>query len=63
MVGTAPGNRDQDEVVALSLVDFLTGEVLVDDLVQPQRAVTDGRSSITGSTPQSLAAAAAAGSG
>lgn len=63
MVGTTPGDRDQDEAVTLSLIGFMTGEVLVDNLVQPQRAVSDWRSNITGITAKSLAAAAARGQG
>jgi hypothetical protein len=50
-----------DQVVALSAVDFFTGETLLDALVEPTGPVTQWRTAITGITRESVAAAVAAG--
>ncbi|KAK0704495.1 ribonuclease H-like domain-containing protein [Lasiosphaeris hirsuta] len=54
-------DRDRDEVVALSVIDFFTGEVIINSLVKPQRPVDDWRSAITGVTPAILSASVARG--
>ncbi|WEW61489.1 hypothetical protein PRK78_006979 [Emydomyces testavorans] len=55
MVGTFEG----DHPVCLSAVDYLTGEVLINCLIQPLIRVTDWRSRFTGLTPKKMALAAA----
>jgi hypothetical protein len=50
-----------DQVVALSAIDFFTGETLLDALVEPAAPVTQWRTAITGITRESVAAAVAAG--
>ncbi|GAB1318198.1 hypothetical protein MFIFM68171_08408 [Madurella fahalii] len=60
MVGTS-SSRSDDEVVALSLIDFFTGETLVDTLVKPALRVTDWRTGITGISPMVIAVAVASG--
>ncbi|KAH8647796.1 exonuclease [Xylariales sp. PMI_506] len=56
MVGVEGG---LSEVAAICAIDFLTGEVLLQSLVKPQRRVTDWRSAISGMTAASMAAATA----
>lgn len=59
MVGTVSvGN---DELVHITAVDFLTGRVLLDSLVQPVPIITDWRTEITGITAASMKAATARG--
>lgn len=58
MVGVG---RNVNELARVSVVDYLTAEVLVDALVQPTRPVTDWRSQISGITPSAMAAAVAEG--
>jgi len=55
------GGRGDDEVVALSVIDFFTGEVIINSLVEPQRPVEDWRSAITGVTQAIMSAAVARG--
>lgn len=68
MVGTVAGGRGQgrdrdrdDEVVAVAVIDFFTGEVLINSLVNPQQSVGDWRSAITGVTPAIMSVAVARG--
>lgn len=58
MVGLV-GNRS--ELARLSAIDFVTGEVLVDALVQPPGAVADWRTRFSGITRQAMRRATAAG--
>lgn len=57
MAGVEGGKSD---VVSLMAIDFLTGEVLVDTLVQPSQPIIKWRSDIHGITPEKMAAARAA---
>lgn len=58
MVGVAGG---ASELVSLSALDLLTGEVVVDSLVVPARPVADWRTQIHGISPTTMAAARAGG--
>ncbi|KAK4031610.1 ribonuclease H-like domain-containing protein [Parachaetomium inaequale] len=51
-----------DQVVAISVIDFLTGETLLNALVEPSGPITQWRSQITGITRARMAAAVADGS-
>ena len=53
--------RWQREVAFLSAVDFLTGEVLINNYVQPTGKVTDWTTRISGITPAAMAEAVARG--
>jgi hypothetical protein len=65
MVGMAPPHSD--EVIALSIIDFFTGAVLTNTLVQPPTTATatarvaDWRTRITGVGPVTMASAVAEG--
>lgn len=50
-----------DQVVAISVIDFLTGETLLNTLAQPTGPITQWRSQITGITRARKAAAIASG--
>ncbi|KAL3471667.1 ribonuclease H-like domain-containing protein [Aspergillus californicus] len=57
MVGVlGTNNHVVSEVVRLSAVDFLTGEILIDTHVEPQRPIIQWRSDVSGVTPSILAA-------
>ncbi|KAE8149230.1 ribonuclease H-like domain-containing protein [Aspergillus avenaceus] len=58
MVRVSKGRR---EVALLSAVDFLTGEVLINNYVQPTAKVTDWVSKVSGVTPAAMAEAVAKG--
>ncbi|RYP79374.1 hypothetical protein DL769_002998 [Monosporascus sp. CRB-8-3] len=49
----------QSEVVSICVVDFLTGEVLVNSLVKPRLPITDWRCNISGVTPAIMSLAVA----
>ncbi|KAI5848350.1 ribonuclease H-like domain-containing protein [Tricharina praecox] len=51
----------QSELILLSVVDFFTGEVLVDSLVDPSTAVTDWRTRCSSVTGEAMDAARASG--
>ncbi|KAE8374577.1 ribonuclease H-like domain-containing protein [Aspergillus bertholletiae] len=53
--------RWQREVAFLSAVDFLTGEVLINNYVHPTKKVTDWTTGINGITPSAMAVAVARG--
>ncbi|KAB8222266.1 ribonuclease H-like domain-containing protein [Aspergillus novoparasiticus] len=53
--------RWQREVAFLSAVDFLTGEVLINNYVRPSGKVTDWTTRISGITPAAMAEAVARG--
>lgn len=53
--------RGQRELAFISVVDFLTGEVLINNYVQPQCKVTNWKSDISGVTPSAVDAAVAGG--
>jgi len=60
MVGTSD-SRSDDEVVALSVIDFFTGETLINKFIKPLRRVTNWRSHITGITPTVMSVAVSRG--
>jgi hypothetical protein len=49
----------RNELAFLSAIDFLTGEVLIDNFVCPASTVTDWRSNVSGVTPDAMALAVA----
>lgn len=53
--------RTASELARLSAIDFLTGEILIDTLVQPCHTVTDWRTEWSGITAQAIDAAVASG--
>ncbi|KAF2814372.1 exonuclease, partial [Mytilinidion resinicola] len=57
MVGV--GRNGESEVARLSAIDYLSGEVLIDSLVQPTRPVTDWRTRFSGITKNAMAVAVA----
>lgn len=59
MVGSRPGRPEQ--VISVSAVCFLTGETLVDALVEPAEQVRGWRSKVHGITRATVAAAVASG--
>lgn len=60
MVGIGP-NGKVSELARLSAVDFLTGELLIDTLVEPACPVTDMRTKWSGITAEAMQAAVASG--
>ena len=60
MVGIGPKGTTS-ELARLSAIDFLTGELLIDTLVQPLCAVTDWRTQWSGITVQAMQAAVDSG--
>lgn len=56
MVGVGKG---ESEVARISAIDYLTGEVLIDTLVQPTQPVTDWRTRFSGITKNAMTAAVA----
>lgn len=58
MVGVAGG---ASELVSLTAVDFLTGELIVNSLVHPRQPVIDWRTQIHGISPAGLSVARAQG--
>ncbi|KAL2859028.1 ribonuclease H-like domain-containing protein [Aspergillus pseudodeflectus] len=60
MVGVGP-KGNQDALAFLSAVDFFTGEVLINNYVQPTEKIKQWRSRVSGVTPPGLAAAVASG--
>ena len=59
MVGI--GNKNESEVARISAIDYLTGEILIDALVQPTKPVTDWRTEYSGITEEVLVSAVAQG--
>ncbi|KAJ0419434.1 ribonuclease H-like domain-containing protein [Aspergillus carlsbadensis] len=60
MVGVGP-KGNQDALAFLSAVDFFTGEVLINNYVQPTEKIKQWRSRVSSVTPPGLAAAVASG--
>jgi DNA polymerase III epsilon subunit-like protein len=60
MVGVG-SNGCQSELGRISVIDYLTGEVLIDRLVQPTRKVKDWRSRFSGITKKTMEKAVANG--
>lgn len=60
MIGTGP-NGSVSELARLSALDFFTGELLIDSLVRPLRAVTDWRTRFSGITAAAMEAAVQSG--
>lgn len=58
MVGVEGG---ANELVSLTAIDFLTGEMIIDSLVKPQQSVVDWRTQIHGISPAGLVRACAQG--
>jgi DNA polymerase III epsilon subunit-like protein len=56
MVGVGPGGSIS-ALARLSAIDFLTGELLIDKLVQPSRMVVDWRTKYSGITARAMQAA------
>jgi hypothetical protein len=56
MVGVGPGGSIS-ALARLSAIDFLTGELLIDKLVQPSRMVIDWRTKYSGITARAMQAA------
>ena len=59
MVGI--GNKNESEVARISAIDYLTGEILIDALIQPTKPVTDWRTEYSGITEEALVSAVAQG--
>ncbi|KAI1498002.1 ribonuclease H-like domain-containing protein [Biscogniauxia marginata] len=53
----------RDELVRLCALDFVTGEILIDALVEPTARVIDWRTRVSGVSPAIMSAAKASGSG
>ncbi|KAI9782296.1 MAG: hypothetical protein M1816_001958 [Peltula sp. TS41687] len=49
------------ELIRLCMIDFLTGEILINSLVRPSKKITDWRTRISGVTAQDMDAATARG--
>ncbi|KAE8444537.1 hypothetical protein EG329_014461 [Mollisiaceae sp. DMI_Dod_QoI] len=62
MVGAHDGHAEQSILARLSVIDFLTGEVIIDALVQPDERVTNWRTRYSGVTPAAMNAAIRNGS-
>jgi hypothetical protein len=60
MVGVGP-KGNQDALAFLSAVDFFTGEILINNYVQPTEKIKQWRTRVSGVTPPGLAAAVASG--
>ncbi|KAL2129041.1 hypothetical protein VTI74DRAFT_8315 [Chaetomium olivicolor] len=56
-----PTGEYSQTVVALALIDFLSGRVLLNTLIQPTEPITDWRSRLTGITSTKMAVAVAEG--
>ncbi|KAI4622489.1 uncharacterized protein J4E87_006431 [Alternaria ethzedia] len=59
MVGVAP--NDTSALARMSVIDYLTNEILIDTLVQPTEPVTDWRTKYSGITRQAMATAMSQG--
>jgi len=55
MVGVAP--NDTSALARMSVIDYLTNEILIDTLVEPTQPVTDWRTKYSGITRQAMATA------
>ncbi|KAI9773688.1 MAG: hypothetical protein M1840_006962 [Geoglossum simile] len=55
------GVNRESELVLLSVVDYLTGEVLINNFVRPTRHITDWRTRWSGVTPRAMARAVSKG--
>jgi DNA polymerase III epsilon subunit-like protein len=59
MVGT--GDNNESELARISAIDYLTGEILIDTLVEPTRFVTDWRTQYSGITEEAMTASVSQG--
>jgi DNA polymerase III epsilon subunit-like protein len=55
MVGV--GDKNESEIARISAIDYLTGEILIDTLVQPTQFVTDWRTKFSGITKEAMSTA------
>ncbi|CAN9093009.1 unnamed protein product [Alternaria alternata] len=59
MVGA--GDKNESEIARISAIDYLTGEILIDTLVQPTQFVKDWRTKFSGITKEAMSTAISLG--